>query len=113
MNSERFTNETEMSADEMRRTESVKSAATMEDVAREFEPAAETPAEAIARLKSGKARFFSNQTARPPVSALQRRAQIAGQPPFAVVKTALMGADANHFDRTRRVCRNARRHASG
>ena len=85
MSSEKFTNETEMSADEIRRAELMKSGATMEDAAREFEPAAKTPDEAIERLKSGNARFFSNQTARPQMSAMQRRAQIAGQTPFAVI----------------------------
>lgn len=85
MNSEKYTTETEMSAEEIRRAELIKSAATMEDVAREFEPAAKTPDEAIERLKTGNARFFSNQSTRPTHSAMERRAQIAGQTPFAVI----------------------------
>jgi carbonic anhydrase len=85
MNDQTLTTEAETSADEMRSAEMVKSAATMEDAAREFEPAAATPDEAIQLLKTGNARFFSNQSARPPMSAMQRRAQIAGQTPFAVI----------------------------
>ena len=61
MSSEKYTTEMEMSADEIRRAELIKSGATMEDVAREFEPVAKTPDEAIARLKAGNARFFSTE----------------------------------------------------
>ena len=70
---------------QLRSAELVKRGATMEDVAKEFEPAAQTPAEAIARLKNGNARYFSNQSLRSPLSPLERRAQIVAQTPFAIV----------------------------
>jgi len=70
---------------QLRSAELVKRGATMEDVAKEFEPAAQTPAEAITRLKNGNARYFSNQSLRSPLSPLERRAQVVAQTPFAIV----------------------------
>lgn len=65
--------------------ELVKRGATMEDIARVSEPIARTPAEAIAELKRGNARFFSGTARRPEVSAMERRAQVIAQTPFAIV----------------------------
>ncbi|MGI9107868.1 MAG: carbonic anhydrase [Pyrinomonadaceae bacterium] len=65
--------------------ELAKRGATMEEIAQLREPVARTPAEAIRALKIGNSRFFSGQTQRPEHSPLERRAQIIGQTPFAVV----------------------------
>ena len=43
------------------------------------------PSEAIRALKSGNSRFFSGTARRPEMSANERRAQVLGQTPFAVV----------------------------
>jgi carbonic anhydrase len=65
--------------------EVVKRGTTMEEIARLREPVARTPAEAIRELKIGNSRFFSGTAERPEISALERRAQILAQTPFAVV----------------------------
>jgi len=65
--------------------ELAKHGATMEEVAQLREPVARTPAEAVRALKVGNSRFYSGQTQRPEHSPLERRAQIIGQTPFAVV----------------------------
>lgn len=70
---------------ESRIAEAVKRGATMEEIARLREPVARTPAEAIRELKIGNSRFFSGTTNRPEISALERRAQILAQTPFAAV----------------------------
>lgn len=65
--------------------DAVKRGATMEEIAQLREPIARTPQEALRALKTGNARFFSGQARRPEVSAAERRAQILGQTPFAVI----------------------------
>ncbi|CAN5287349.1 carbonic anhydrase [soil metagenome] len=66
-------------------SDAVKRGATMEEIAKLRDPVATTPQQALRALKSGNARFFSGQAVRPEVSAAERRAQILGQTPFAVV----------------------------
>lgn len=65
--------------------DAVKRGATMEEMAKLRDPIARTPQEALHALKTGNARFFSGQARRPELSAVERRAQILGQTPFAVV----------------------------
>ena len=65
--------------------DAVKRGATMEEIARLRDPIARTPQEALRALKTGNARFFSGQARRPETSAAERRAQILGQTPFAVI----------------------------
>lgn len=57
----------------------------MEEMAQLRDPIARTPTEALRALKTGNARFFGGQARRPELSAAERRAQILGQTPFAVV----------------------------
>ena len=71
--------------EDLRITERVKHGATMEDMAREIEPLAQNPVEALALLKNGNARFYSNRSVRPLLSAVERRAQVVAQTPFAVI----------------------------
>ncbi|MDQ3347307.1 MAG: carbonic anhydrase [Acidobacteriota bacterium] len=59
--------------------------ATMEEIAKLRDPIATTPAEALRALKTGNARFFGGRARRPEMSAAERRAQILGQTPFAVI----------------------------
>jgi len=66
-------------------SEAIEGGATMEEIAQLREPIARTPQEALHALKTGNARFFGGQIRRPEVSAAERRAQILGQTPFAVV----------------------------
>ena len=65
--------------------DAVRRGATMEEIARLRDPIARNPQEALRALKTGNARFFSGQARRPELSAAERRAQILGQTPFAVV----------------------------
>lgn len=65
--------------------DAVKRGATMEEIAKLRDPVANTPQEALRALKTGNARFFGGQARRPELSAAERRAQILGQTPFAVV----------------------------
>lgn len=65
--------------------DAAKRGATMEEIAQLRDPIARTPAEALRALKSGNARFFGGQARRPEVGAAERRAQILGQTPFAVI----------------------------
>jgi carbonic anhydrase len=65
--------------------DAVKRGATMEEIAQLRDPIAGTPQEALRALKTGNARFFGGQARRPELSAAERRAQILGQTPFAVV----------------------------
>ncbi len=65
--------------------EAVKRGATMEEIAKLRDPVARTPQEALRALKTGNTRFFGGQAVRPELSAAERRAQILGQTPFAVV----------------------------
>ncbi|MDQ3802036.1 MAG: carbonic anhydrase [Acidobacteriota bacterium] len=70
---------------DQRIADAVKRGATMEEIAKLREPLARNPQEAIRALKTGNARFFSGAAQRPELSAAERRAQILGQTPFAVV----------------------------
>lgn len=75
----------EFSPQELQLAELAKRGASMQDVAQLIEPVATTPAEAVRQLKEGNARFFSGRAHRTETSAIERRAQIAGQTPFAVI----------------------------
>ena len=66
-------------------SDAVKRGATMEEIAKLRDPIANTPEEALRALKTGNARFFGGQARRPELSAAERRAQILGQTPFAVI----------------------------
>ncbi|HZH33529.1 MAG TPA: carbonic anhydrase [Pyrinomonadaceae bacterium] len=70
---------------DQRIADAVKRGATMEEIAKLRDPIARTPQEALRALKTGNARFFGGQARRPELSAAERRAQILGQTPFAVV----------------------------
>jgi carbonic anhydrase len=65
--------------------EAIIKGASMEEIAKLKDPGAKTPQEAIRLLKSGNSRFFGGTARRPEMSANERRAQILGQTPFAVV----------------------------
>ncbi len=65
--------------------DAVKRGATMEEIAQLREPIARSPEEALRQLKTGNARFFGGLARRPELSAAERRAQILGQTPFAVI----------------------------
>ena len=65
--------------------EAIIKGASMEDIAKLKEPAAKTPEEAVRLLKNGNSRFFGGTARRPEMNANERRAQILGQTPFAVV----------------------------
>lgn len=65
--------------------DAIKRGATMEEIAKLRDPIATTPEEALRALKTGNARFFGGQARRPDVGAAERRAQILGQTPFAVI----------------------------
>jgi carbonic anhydrase len=75
----------DLSPQELQLAELAKRGASMQDVAQLLEPQATTPAAAIRQLKEGNARFYSGRAHRTETSAIERRAQIAGQTPFAVV----------------------------
>ena len=70
---------------DQRIADAVKRGATMEEIAQLRDPIARTPQEALRALKGGNTRFFSGQARRPELSAAERRAQILGQTPFAVI----------------------------
>jgi len=70
---------------DQRLADAVRRGATMEEIARIREPIATSPGEALRALKTGNTRFFGGQARRPEVSAAERRAQILGQTPFAVI----------------------------
>ena len=70
---------------DQRISDAVKRGATMEEIAKLRDPVANNPQEALRALKMGNARFFSGSARRPELSAAERRAQILGQTPFAVV----------------------------
>jgi carbonic anhydrase len=59
--------------------------ATMAEIARVKDPAANTPDEALRVLQEGNGRFYSGTPRNNTVSANERRAQIMAQTPFAVV----------------------------
>lgn len=65
--------------------ELAKRGATMEEIARLREPVARTPEEAVRALKTGNARFYGGRPLRQAYSPVERRSQIIGQTPFAVV----------------------------
>lgn len=66
-------------------SDAVKRGATMQEIAQLRDPIATNPQDALRALKTGNARFFGGQARRPELSAAERRAQILGQTPFAVV----------------------------
>jgi len=70
---------------DQRVADAVQRGATMEEIAKLREPAVRTPEEALRLLKVGNSRFFGGQARRPELSAAERRAQILGQSPFAVI----------------------------
>ena len=70
---------------DQRVADAVRRGATMEEIAKLREPIVRTPDEALHLLKVGNARFFNGEARRPEVSAMERRAQILGQSPFAVI----------------------------
>ncbi|CAN5223890.1 carbonic anhydrase [soil metagenome] len=65
--------------------EAIIKGASMEEIAKLKEPAAKTPQEAVRALKMGNSRFFGGTARRPEMDANERRSQILGQTPFAVV----------------------------
>lgn len=71
--------------EDLRISDAIKRGATMEEMAKLRDPIANNPEEAIRALKIGNARFFGGSAQRPELSAAERRAQILGQTPFAVV----------------------------
>jgi carbonic anhydrase len=71
--------------EDQRIADAVKRGATMEEIAKLRDPIANNPEEALRALKTGNARFFGGSARRPETSAAERRAQILGQTPFAVV----------------------------
>jgi carbonic anhydrase len=75
----------ELGQKELQLAELTKRGATMEEVARLREPVARTPEEAVRALKLGNARYYGGQALRQGHSPVERRAQIVGQTPFAVV----------------------------
>jgi carbonic anhydrase len=70
---------------ELKLREAIIKGASMEEIAKLREPAAKTPEEAIRLLKMGNSRFFGGTARRPEMAANERRSQILGQTPFAVV----------------------------
>lgn len=70
---------------ESRILDAIRRGASMEDIAGLKPARVGSPGEAIRALKDGNARFFSNQASRPELGANERRAQIMGQTPFAVI----------------------------
>ncbi|HXG84136.1 MAG TPA: carbonic anhydrase [Pyrinomonadaceae bacterium] len=71
--------------EDQRISDAVKRGATMEEIAKLRDPIANNPKEALRALKTGNARFFGGLARRPELSAAERRAQILGQTPFAVI----------------------------
>ena len=65
--------------------ELIKRGATMEEIAQVRDPIATNPKDAIDALKRGNARFFGGSAQRPEESAMERRAQILSQTPFAAI----------------------------
>lgn len=65
--------------------EKLREGATMEEIAQLRDPIATNPAEALRELKAGNGRFYGGVAHRPDLSANERRAQILGQTPFAIV----------------------------
>lgn len=65
--------------------ERIREGATMEEIAQLRDPIARNPEEAVRALKTGNSRFFGGEARRPELAAAERRAQILGQSPFAVI----------------------------
>ncbi len=65
--------------------ELIKRGATMEEIAKVRDPIATNPKDAVEALKQGNARFYGGGARRPEQSAMERRAQILSQTPFAVI----------------------------
>ena len=70
---------------DQRISDAIRGGATMEEIAKLREPVVRTPEEALRMLKIGNSRFFGGLARRPELSAAERRAQILGQSPFAVI----------------------------
>lgn len=70
---------------DQRISDAIRGGATMEEIAKLREPVVRTPEEALRMLKVGNSRFFGGLARRPELSAAERRAQILGQSPFAVI----------------------------
>ena len=75
----------ELIQQDLQLSELAKRGATMEEIARLREPVARTPEEAVRALKIGNARFYGGRPLRQGYSPVERRSQIIGQTPFAVV----------------------------
>jgi carbonic anhydrase len=75
----------ELVQQDLQLAELMKRGATMEEIARLRDPVARTPEEAIRALKVGNARFYGGHPLRQGYSPVERRSQIIGQTPFAVV----------------------------
>lgn len=75
----------DLSMQDLQLAELTKRGATMQEIARLRDPVARTPEDAVRALKQGNARYYSGQTLRPAHSPVERRAQIVGQTPFAVI----------------------------
>jgi carbonic anhydrase len=75
----------ELIQQDLQLAELAKRGATMEEIARLREPVARTPEEAVRALKIGNARFYGGRPLRQGYSPVERRSQIIGQTPFAVV----------------------------
>ncbi len=70
---------------ESRILDAIRRGASMEDIAGIRPSRVASPPEAIRALKEGNSRFFGGQSMRHDLGANERRAQIMGQTPFAVV----------------------------
>ena len=70
---------------ESRILDAIRRGASMQDIAGIRPSRVSSPGEAIRALKEGNSRFFGGQSVRPDLGANERRAQIMGQTPFAVV----------------------------
>jgi carbonic anhydrase len=70
---------------ESRILDAIRRGASMEDIAGIRPSRVASPGEAIKALKDGNSRFFGGESVRPDLGANERRAQIMGQTPFAVV----------------------------
>lgn len=65
--------------------ELIKRGATMEEIARFKDSAADTPHEALQALKFGNTRFYSGTPQHTSLAANERRAQIISQTPYAII----------------------------
>ncbi|MDX1932320.1 MAG: carbonic anhydrase [Capsulimonadales bacterium] len=79
------TAEQEVTPQEEKIADILRRGATMEEVAQARASTVKTPESALRRLKVGNARFFSGVSRPSNLSAQERRAQVLGQSPFAVI----------------------------